>query len=101
MSAMTAPLPSKPLNVGGPLKQVLPEDGATMPGWKSNLKLPPKDNRIKTSDVTDTKGNDFEDFCLKRKFFTINILFLNYVYLFKPYLSFVVSLPISFSVVVC
>ena len=75
MSAMTAPLPSKPLNVGGPLKQVLPEDGATMPGWKSNLKLPPKDNRIKTSDVTDTKGNDFEDFCLKRKF-----IFNNYFY---------------------
>ena len=86
MSAMTAPLPSKPLNVGGPLKQVLPEDGATMPGWKSNLKLPPKDNRIKTSDVTDTKGNDFEDFCLKRKFirnFLISILFELYFFSFN------------------
>ncbi len=36
-------------------------------GWKSQLKLPPKDMRKKTSDVTDTKGNEFEDFCLKRE----------------------------------
>ena len=35
--------------------------------WKANLKLPPKDGRRKTSDVTDTKGNEFEDFCLKRE----------------------------------
>jgi len=35
--------------------------------WKANLKLPPKDGRIKTSDVTDTKGNEFEDYCLKRE----------------------------------
>ncbi|XP_014668271.1 PREDICTED: putative ATP-dependent RNA helicase me31b [Priapulus caudatus] len=34
--------------------------------WKSKLKVPPKDTRYRTSDVTDTKGNDFEDFCLKR-----------------------------------
>lgn len=36
-------------------------------GWKAQLKLPPKDGRQKTSDVTDTKGNEFEDFCLKRE----------------------------------
>ena len=36
-------------------------------GWKGQLKLPPKDNRVKTTDVTETKGNEFEDFCLKRK----------------------------------
>jgi len=35
--------------------------------WKQQLKLPPKDNRQKTADVTDTKGNEFEDFCLKRE----------------------------------
>ncbi|XP_064651484.1 probable ATP-dependent RNA helicase ddx6 [Lineus longissimus] len=35
-------------------------------GWKSQLKLPERDNRIKTSDVTDTQGNEFEDYCLKR-----------------------------------
>ncbi|CAH2108157.1 unnamed protein product [Euphydryas editha] len=34
--------------------------------WKAKLKLPPKDRRIKTSDVTDTRGNEFEEFCLKR-----------------------------------
>ena len=36
-------------------------------GWKAQLKLPAKDTRMRTSDVTDTKGNDFEDFCLKRE----------------------------------
>lgn len=36
-------------------------------GWKAKLKIPPKDKRIKTSDVTDTRGNSFEDFCLKRQ----------------------------------
>lgn len=34
--------------------------------WKSQLVLPPRDRRKRTSDVTDTKGNEFEDFCLKR-----------------------------------
>ncbi len=36
-------------------------------GWKSQLKLPKKDTRMKTTDVTDTKGTEFEDFCLKRE----------------------------------
>ncbi|CAG5127290.1 unnamed protein product [Candidula unifasciata] len=35
-------------------------------GWKAKLRLPPPDTRIRTSDVTNTKGNEFEDFCLKR-----------------------------------
>jgi len=35
--------------------------------WKKCLELPPKDNRMKTSDVTSTKGNEFEDYCLKRE----------------------------------
>eukprot|EP00095_Tigriopus_kingsejongensis_P009547 maker-scaffold114_size351134-snap-gene-1.15 protein:Tk09547 transcript:maker-scaffold114_size351134-snap-gene-1.15-mRNA-1 annotation:"atp-dependent rna helicase me31b" len=40
--------------------------GTQLPGgWKNNLKVPAKDRRKKTSDVTDTKGNDFEEFCLK------------------------------------
>merc|ERR1719495_1614850 len=34
--------------------------------WKAQLTLPAKDRRKRTSDVTDTKGNEFEDFCLKR-----------------------------------
>lgn len=36
-------------------------------GWKSKLKIPPKDRRKQTSDVTDTKGNEFEDYCLRRE----------------------------------
>uniref|UniRef100_A0A4W6BM33 RNA helicase n=1 Tax=Lates calcarifer TaxID=8187 RepID=A0A4W6BM33_LATCA len=35
--------------------------------WKKCLELPPKDTRLKTSDVTSTKGNEFEDYCLKRE----------------------------------
>jgi len=34
--------------------------------WKTKLKLPQKDLRPKTEDVTATKGNDFEDYYLKR-----------------------------------
>ena len=96
MSAIATPLSNNPLSTlgGGPLKQVSPEDGgASMPAWKSNLKLPPKDLRKKTSDVTDTKGNEFEDFCLKRNyhnfysillfFFILIISGLEFVYNFK------------------
>lgn len=35
-------------------------------GWKAKLSIPVHDKRIKTSDVTNTKGNEFEDFCLTR-----------------------------------
>ena len=37
------------------------------PDWKSKLNLPEKDNRARTSDVTNTSGHDFEDYCLKRE----------------------------------
>jgi len=40
---------------------------STNDAWRNNLKIPPKDRRKKTSDVTATKGNDFEEFCLKRE----------------------------------
>lgn len=36
-------------------------------GWKSKLNLPTKDRRVKTTDVTATKGHEFEDYCLKRE----------------------------------
>jgi len=36
-------------------------------GWKGGLSVPMKDNRHKTEDVTATKGNDFEDYFLKRE----------------------------------
>uniref|UniRef100_A0A3P9AGE8 RNA helicase n=1 Tax=Esox lucius TaxID=8010 RepID=A0A3P9AGE8_ESOLU len=35
--------------------------------WKKSLQLPAKDCRVRTSDVTSTKGNEFEDYCLKRE----------------------------------
>ncbi|KAI9094977.1 P-loop containing nucleoside triphosphate hydrolase protein [Phlyctochytrium arcticum] len=35
--------------------------------WKRSLQLPTKDSRPQTEDVTATKGNDFEDYFLKRE----------------------------------
>lgn len=35
--------------------------------WKSKLVIPAKDLRVQTTDVTNTKGNEFEDYCLKRE----------------------------------
>ncbi|KAI9193051.1 P-loop containing nucleoside triphosphate hydrolase protein [Polychytrium aggregatum] len=35
--------------------------------WKSQLSLPVRDSRPKTEDVTATKGNEFEDYFLKRE----------------------------------
>jgi len=35
--------------------------------WKSKLNLPDQDHRARTSDVTNTSGHDFEDYCLKRE----------------------------------
>lgn len=34
---------------------------------RSFVKMPPKDRRKKTTDVTATKGQEFEDLCLKRE----------------------------------
>ena len=46
----------------------VPNSAGPLPaGWKGQLRVPPKDNRVKTTHVTETKGNEFEDFCLKRK----------------------------------
>ncbi|KAJ8368657.1 hypothetical protein SKAU_G00086850 [Synaphobranchus kaupii] len=58
---------SSTINNGG--SQPLPAANIIKAGddWKKNLKLPPKDMRMKTSDVTATKGNEFEDYCLKRE----------------------------------
>ncbi|KAI8338279.1 ATP-dependent RNA helicase DHH1 [Chlamydoabsidia padenii] len=35
--------------------------------WKKNMTLPAKDTRPQTEDVTATKGNEFEDYFLKRE----------------------------------
>ncbi|XP_022182728.1 putative ATP-dependent RNA helicase me31b isoform X2 [Myzus persicae] len=58
-SGINLSMPSKQLN------RIF--EGIDDAGWKAKLKLPPQDHRIKTSDVTSTKGNDFEEFCLKRE----------------------------------
>lgn len=35
--------------------------------WKSKLDIPARDCRMRTEDVTGTKGHNFEDYCLKRE----------------------------------
>ncbi|KAI0564184.1 RNA helicase [Gracilaria domingensis] len=35
--------------------------------WRTLVKAPPKDTRFRTTDVTATKGNEFEDYYLKRE----------------------------------
>ncbi|XP_035686145.1 probable ATP-dependent RNA helicase ddx6 isoform X2 [Branchiostoma floridae] len=49
--------------------QTVENKTSTGPGedWKKKLKIPQKDTRIRTTDVTATKGNEFEDYCLKRE----------------------------------
>ncbi|KIW14976.1 ATP-dependent RNA helicase DHH1 [Exophiala spinifera] len=42
-------------------------DGADESNWKDSLKIPNKDTRQQTEDVTATKGLDFEDFYIKRE----------------------------------
>ncbi|CAN6232635.1 unnamed protein product [Urochloa humidicola] len=46
-----------------------PADGvdSSSQDWKAQLKLPPQDTRYRTEDVTATKGNEFEDYFLKRE----------------------------------
>ncbi|CAH1797112.1 unnamed protein product [Owenia fusiformis] len=51
----------------GTKSQIIEAKKADDQGWKSKLNIPQKDTRLKTSDVTDTKGNEFEDYCLKRE----------------------------------
>jgi len=50
---------------------MMPHQGGQPPqgeeGWKASLNLPAKDTRYRTEDVTATKGNEFEDYFLKRE----------------------------------
>lgn len=41
--------------------------GSAGKDWKQQLQLPPKDSRPQTEDVLGTKGNEFEDYFLKRE----------------------------------
>lgn len=43
------------------------QQGQSGESWKKDLVLPPKDRRQQTEDVLATKGNDFEDYFLKRE----------------------------------
>lgn len=43
-----------------------PMNAADDKEWKQSLRCPAKDNRVRTTDVTDTKGLEFEEFCLSR-----------------------------------
>ncbi len=44
------------------------QHGQMMPdNWKDQIKAPARDERYQTEDVTATKGNEFEDYFLKRE----------------------------------
>lgn len=58
--ARREPAPNAPAEASP--KQVRTDDD-----WKSQINRPPPDSRVKTADVTATKGNDFEDYFLKRE----------------------------------
>ncbi|KIV81870.1 ATP-dependent RNA helicase dhh1 [Exophiala sideris] len=49
------------------LNQTSLNDGAGDSNWKDSLKIPTKDTRHQTEDVTATKGLEFEDFYIKRE----------------------------------
>uniref|UniRef100_A0A3B4AI44 RNA helicase n=1 Tax=Periophthalmus magnuspinnatus TaxID=409849 RepID=A0A3B4AI44_9GOBI len=67
-SVQSIPAPGKTMST--PQKSSIPQESGGIKfgdDWKKNLQLPPKDHRVRTSDVTATKGNEFEDYCLKRE----------------------------------
>ncbi|KAL8776618.1 MAG: hypothetical protein Q9213_008201 [Squamulea squamosa] len=43
------------------------DDTSTNPNWRDKLKVPVKDARPQTEDVTNTKGLEFEEFLIKRE----------------------------------
>ena len=60
------PFPQTPPGVGQPTNAT---QAPTQPNadWRANLNLPEPDTRIRTEDVAPVKGNDFEDYYLKRE----------------------------------
>lgn len=44
-----------------------PFDPSNPDAWKGQIQAPAQDMRVKTEDVTNTKGNEFEDYFLKRE----------------------------------
>ncbi|CAH8269355.1 unnamed protein product [Arabidopsis lyrata] len=61
-------LPGNASNANEVQKTSQPEASSDANGqdWKATLRLPPPDTRYQTADVTATKGNEFEDYFLKR-----------------------------------
>ena len=62
----TSPQPASPSPAGKQAPASL-STSPTTDDWKKQLKIPPKDRRIQTEDVTATKGSEFEDYILKRE----------------------------------
>jgi ATP-dependent RNA helicase DDX6/DHH1 len=63
---MSIPNPQPPRQQGPPPGVPQPVNNED-PDWKSRLNTPARDTRRQTEDVTATKGNDFEDYYLKRE----------------------------------
>lgn len=68
MYYQSAPMRQMPPQANPPIQKAAPvAKPAEQKEWKKDLNLPAKDTRVKTSDVTNTKGVEFEDFQLKRE----------------------------------
>lgn len=66
--AHAAPAPQAQGRQHAPPQQQVPVFDPNDPdAWKKQVQAAPRDDRIKTEDVTKTKGNDFEDYFLKRE----------------------------------
>merc|ERR1719313_2730586 len=71
--AMPSMQPGRPATAPGPQQGAanllggMPAAAGPAGAWKETLAVPQKDLRPKTEDVTATKGNDFEDYFLKRE----------------------------------
>lgn len=53
--------------MNGSNANVQAEHGNSPADWRALVKAPPPDTRVRTADVTATKGSDFEDYFLKRE----------------------------------
>ncbi|KAL7675469.1 hypothetical protein ACOME3_001735 [Neoechinorhynchus agilis] len=59
--------PASPSSKLQPLPSSSSAKSISSDDWKSTIKRPPVDRRIKTTDVTRTHGHSFEDYCLSRE----------------------------------
>ncbi|KWU43124.1 DEAD-domain-containing protein [Rhodotorula sp. JG-1b] len=66
-ASTSSPSAPPPTGAEAPAPASAPAPAPQPQDWRKQLNLPQKDTRPQTEDVTNTKGNDFEDYFLKRE----------------------------------